>query len=149
VSRGRAGASLVGLLLIVVVLGALTATAVVAVSTLNSNDNKSVISQTIGPGTVGTGRAGGSGAGNTNRVSTENACRASADAARSASAVYFADNGGSYPAQWSDLTASNPPMFALAANVAINATNPKELDGRGWKLTLAGGGTSEAVFTCS
>jgi hypothetical protein len=141
------GVSLVGLLMVVVVLGALTATGMLGVATLTGSNS-------------GNGRAGGrttpaaavaapAAPGGGNSSSARNSCMASADAARSASTFYFANGGGrSYPVKWSDMTSSKPPIYKLATNVVINRANPKELDGRGWKLIMSGSSAIEPTFTC-
>jgi hypothetical protein len=59
--------------------------------------------------------------------------------------VYFANYGGKYPTNWSNLTTAN---FVLPAHVVVNPSNPAELDGKGWKLTMTGGGTTAPAFTC-
>jgi len=142
------GASLVGMLMIVVVLGALSATAVVGLNTLNSGNSQAVFSTTPGHGTVGTGGTGGTG-GRGGSGGAGSACQASADAARSASTLFFVNRGGqSYPTNWADLTTSNPAIYTLTKNVAVNSSNPNELDGRGWKLILTGGGPTQPTFTC-
>jgi short-subunit dehydrogenase len=143
VAPDEPGYSLVGLLLIVVVLGLLTATAIVGVNALTDSGGVSAISTTTV--TIHGGSGGGTGAG----VSSVNACRASADAARSASTLYFANSGGNYPSKWADLTAASAPLFALAQGVVINPAKPAELEGRGWKLVMVGGGTTVPTFTCS
>jgi hypothetical protein len=105
------------------------------------------IGRSSGSGTSvrGSGSAGGS----SNDLSAGSACRATADAARSASSLYFVNSGfRSYPVKWSEMTASNPAIYNLAANVVVNAGNPKELDGRGWKLIMSGGGANKSTFTC-
>lgn len=134
--------------MVVVVLGVLAATAVVGVSTLTGNDNANVLNtgRNVRGGSRGSSARSTSSTGAGNGI-TRNACRASADAAGSASTLYFASSG-SYPVKWSDLTASNPPMYKLATHVVVNGGNPTELDGDGWKLTMAGGGVSEPTFTC-
>jgi hypothetical protein len=150
-SRTERGAGLASLLLVVVVLGALTASVIVGVSTMTgsgigsgvlsaatSTTRPSVVKKTNT--TTGTGSRGGAIVGN--------ACKASAAAADSASSLYFANSGGRYPVKWSDLTASTPPLYQLATNVVINVANPMELDGNGWRLTMAGGGTTAPTFTC-
>jgi hypothetical protein len=151
-SMRQQGSSLVGVLMIVLVLGGLTAGAFLGVSSLTDSTNNIV---TGGTGTPenGTGSTGGtgpkSGIGAEVNIAAGVACTASADAARSASTSYFVGSGGLYPVKWSDLTASNPPLYKAATNVVINRGNPTELDGRGWKLTMAGGGTTEPTFTCA
>jgi hypothetical protein len=149
------GFSLVGLLMVIVVLGTLTATAIVGVSTLTGSSNggggSGVGSPAAEAAAAVAAAAGGAAAkAAPGRSSSRSACRASADAARSASAFYFANSGGrSYPVKWSDMTTSNPPIYKLETNAVINSGNPKELDGRGWKLTVSGGGGSQPTFTCS
>ena len=73
------------------------------------------------------------------------ACHAEVGAATSASSVYFANSGGQYPTKWSNLTTAS---FVLHAHVLVNPSNPAELDGNGWKLTMSGGGTTAPVFAC-
>lgn len=140
--------------MIVVVLGTMGATAVIGVSSLT------------GGGGVGAGAGGAA-----SQIAAEkaaaaiaggakvapggitagaiSACRATADAAQAASAVAFANRGGTFPARWSDLTAGNPPIYALPQLAVVNGGNPKELDGRGWKLLMSGGGATRPTFTCS
>ena len=144
-SSGTYGFSLVGLLLVVLLLGALTAGAVVGVSSLTGTSDNTA---TLGTGVNRNGGTGNLAPSSSISSAAAGACAASAAAARAASSVYFATSGGSYPVKWSDLTASNPPTFALAEHVVINAGNPKELDGSGWKLIVSGGGTSAPTFTC-
>ena len=156
-SSGSRGLSLVGLLMVIVVLGALSATAVVGVSTLNGNGNgsgraKAVAAEAAAAAAEAAAAAGVAGAapGAASSISALSSCRLSAVAARSASALYFTNNGGrSYPVTWSDMTTSKSAIYALAPNVVINRVNAKELDGRGWKLTMSGGGASPTTFTCS
>ncbi len=144
------GASLVGVLMIIVVLGALAATAMLGVSTLTGNDT---VTDVLGTATTttGTARTPNTGTRTTNTgsvIGATAACSASRSAAEAASTVYFV-SGGSYPLTWSDLTAANPPTFVLPADVVINPTNPTQLDGRGWRLIIAGGGASAPTFTCN
>jgi hypothetical protein len=137
--------------MIVVVLGGLSAMAIVGVNSLSDRN-----------GTIDTGAVTGGGTGSstptthakTNINDTISgiaiaACNASAAAARSASTSFYVGSSGAYPAKWSDLTATNPPAFTLPAGVVINAGNPAQLDGRGWTMTMAGGGATEPSFTCS
>jgi hypothetical protein len=151
------GLSLVGLLMVVVVLGTLAATATVGVSTLTDNSNGSGRNGRGSPPTDAVAAGGAASRATTARAapgatsaSARSSCSAAADAARSGSTLYFADSGGtSYPVKWSDLTASNPPVYMPATSVVVNRGNPKELDGRGWKLIVSGGGASAPTFTCS
>jgi len=86
-------------------------------------------------------------AGLTENASTH-ACAMSADAATTASAAYYARTN-SYATRWTDMTASTPPVFELHHDVTVNAANPKELDGKGWTLTIAGGGVTRPTFGCA
>jgi hypothetical protein len=81
-------------------------------------------------------------------VRTVAACQATADAARTASNIYFADHGGRYPLEWADLTAAGPQIYKLPARVRISAANPKELEGPGWTLLMSGGGSAASSFAC-
>jgi hypothetical protein len=141
--------SLAGLLVIIVVLGGLAATAVIGANALSKSDNASV-----GPGRTGAGgrtNSGearvGSGAGVAAAAAA--ACNAAAAAATTAGSVYFANSGGrAYPTRWSDLTASSPTAFALPARVLIDPKNPEALDGNGWTLLMSGGGATAPSFGC-
>jgi len=147
-ARDSIGVSLVGLLVIVVVLGGLAATAVIGVNTLTASD-----STTIGT-TLDTARSDGA---HRPRVepgaaagAAAGACHSSAAAANAASTVYYATTGGgSYPAQWSDLTGGSPPIFSLPPQVVVNARDRKELDGAGWQLHMSGDGTAAPTFGCT
>ena len=77
------------------------------------------------------------------------ACVASADAARTASVAYSTNANGRFPTRWSNLTGAVPPVYQLSAGVTINRRRRRELDGHGWKLIMAGGGTTRPTFTCS
>jgi len=126
----EAGVTLVGVLIVVVLIGAVCAGAVLGLSAMT-----------------------GSGTAKRTAIdaSSAQACRAVANAARSAATVYFADGADRmYPTTWSDLTESGPPYFQLAPNVVVNEADPKELDSSGgWKLVMTGGGPRVAEFACS
>jgi hypothetical protein len=151
-SRGdewATGASLVGLLMIVVVLGGLSALAVLGVSSLTSSTDTvaTITGTTLGtaPGTTVHGPTRNTGIGG---VTAGPACAASADAARQASTVYFVSSGA-YPTKWSDLLTQNPPNFLLPAGVIVNPGNPAQLEGNGWTMDIAGAGTAAPTFTCT
>ena len=133
------------MLVIVVVLGALAAMAMFGVSSMTDSNDK--VAEIVGAGTTASSAPRGSGSGGS-VVGATAACAASAAGAQAATSVYFVNSGGSYPVKWSDLTSANPSNFALPADVVINPANPAELDGNGWKLMMAGGGTSAPTFTC-
>jgi hypothetical protein len=157
VERGRAatGYSLVSLLMTVVILGALMAAAIVGVSSMTGGSNGSSVLSAVTSTTRGGDRGASSGGSGTNvssggGISASSACKASADAAKAGSALYFASSeGASFPVKWSDMTSAKPPLFTLAPNVVINPSNPTELEGPGWKMVMAGGGTRAPTFTCS
>jgi hypothetical protein len=148
------GVSLVGLLMMVVVLGAMGATAVIGVSSLTGGGGGGVgaggaASQIAAEKAAAAIAGGAKVAPGGITAGVNSACRATADAAQAASAVAFANGGGTFPAKWSDLTAGNPPVYALPQLAVVNGGNPKELDGRGWKLLMSGGGATRPTFTCS
>ena len=141
------GASLAGVLAMIVVLGGLAAIAVIGANALTGSDDPTAglaVSST-------TRRADGGGAGIGGGIASAGvaACNAATGAADAASQVYFANSGGSYPTKWSDLTAGSPPLFLLPTGVVINPNKPDELDGQGWKLKMSGGGTTAPGFACT
>jgi prepilin-type N-terminal cleavage/methylation domain-containing protein len=75
----------------------------------------------------------------------KSACATTADAARAAATVHFA-NTGSYPDSFADMTSPTPPELEVSSDLTQGATT---LDGTGWTLTMAGGGGATApTFTC-
>jgi len=73
------------------------------------------------------------------------ACQASADAAKAASVVHFA-NTGSFPSSFADMTGTTPAEYDVPSGIKPNGAT--ELDGKAWKLTMGGGGTAASTFTC-
>jgi prepilin-type N-terminal cleavage/methylation domain-containing protein len=74
----------------------------------------------------------------------DSACTASLDASKAGAVVYFAQNG-SYPDEFTDMTAAS----ALEPPTDVTV-NPNTLEAEGWTLTIAGGGAaSKPTFTCS
>jgi len=142
--RVEHGGSLVGVLVIVLTLGALGAGAIVGLSSISSEHASRVLKDPAAVSVDGS-RHGA--------IDETNArtCQANADAARAAATVYFANSGGgTYPMTWSDLTASASPIYSLPAEVVINGANPKELDGAGgWKLVISSGGPNPPNFACT
>jgi prepilin-type N-terminal cleavage/methylation domain-containing protein len=108
------GFTLIELLIAIVVVGILTAVAIVGIGGLVDNG-------------------------------TDSACNASADAARAATAVHFA-NTGNYPDAFADMTGSSPKMLETPTGVTVGATT---LTGDDWTLTMSGGGTSSISYACS
>jgi prepilin-type N-terminal cleavage/methylation domain-containing protein len=75
------------------------------------------------------------------------ACTASGDAAKAASAVYFASNNR-YPVSFTELTAAGTDGAPLAA--PTGATVAATTITKGWVLTLAPGtGGAAPTFTCT
>jgi type IV pilus assembly protein PilE len=96
------GFTLIELLIAIVVVGILTAVAIVGIAGLTNKGNAS-------------------------------ACSATIDAARSASAVYYANNNSAYPSSFSDLVPpkSDPALLDLHG-VTINGDT---ITGNGWTVT--------------
>jgi hypothetical protein len=143
------GASLAGLLLLIVVLGGLAAIAVFGVNSMTGSDATSgnLITTTSAAGHRGTGGGSSVGLGGVAQLAAAAACRAEAAAATSASSVYFANSGGKYPTKWSNLTTAASLVFP--AHVVVDPSSPAQLDGNGWKLTMSGGGATAPAFACS
>jgi len=74
------------------------------------------------------------------------ACNMMNDAARAASAVFYANNGGTYPKNFGDMENGNPRLLELPNGVTGTGT---VLTGNDWKLTMTGGGKFIPTFTCS
>jgi hypothetical protein len=146
--RDARGASLAGLLVLVAVLGGLAAIAVVGVNSMTGSDSTTgnSITTTSAASHRGAGGDASAGLGSALPMAAAAACHAEAGAATSASSVYFANSGGQFPTKWSDLGTAS---FALPAHVVVNPSNPAELDGNGWKLTMSGGGTTAPAFACT
>jgi hypothetical protein len=79
------------------------------------------------------------------RASSIQACFATRDAARGASAVVYATNGN-YPKTFFAMTRGKVP--ALVANDDTTVT-ARTIEGKGWTLTMKGGGPSPPAFTCA
>jgi len=133
------------LLAIIVILGVLMATAIIGVNAMSGSDTMSVVPTSASAARVGGDDGAHVGLGAPVAAAAAAACKAAATAATAGSSVYFASHSGTYPTTWADLTASS--SFALPDHVAINPTNPAELDGNGWKLS--GRGTSAPAFACA
>jgi len=68
------------------------------------------------------------------------------DAAKAASAVFYANTNARYPVSFPNLTTSHPPTLDTPPGVTVSAT---KLTGAGWTLTMAGGGGATApTFAC-
>jgi len=136
---------LAGLLLLIVVLGSLAAITVVGVNSMTGSDPRTGNLLTTTSVVTHNGVGGNGGLAGVAQIAAAAVCHAEAAAATSASSVYYANSGGRYPTKWPDLTAS----FALPAHVVVNASDPAELDGNGWKLTMSGGPSAALTFACT
>jgi prepilin-type N-terminal cleavage/methylation domain-containing protein len=111
--RREGGFTLIELLIAIVVVGILTAVAIIGIAGLSDKGTKS-------------------------------ACNATYDATKAAIAVHFA-NSDKYPQQWTDLTAANE--LELQSGAAPDPGNAKVLKGKGWTITMSGGGDPTAGGT--
>ena len=71
-------------------------------------------------------------------------CTSTRDAARAASAAYYA-NTTRFPTTFRELTAEPSPVLELGEAKLVNDTT---VAGTGWTLTMSGGGTEQPTFTC-
>jgi prepilin-type N-terminal cleavage/methylation domain-containing protein len=118
--RNEKGFTLIELLIAIVVVGVLTAVAIVGIGGLTDNGKTA-------------------------------ACQATADAAKAASAVFFANSAnGTFPSDFHDLIA---PKKVLDIPSSVTPTAPavgdKVLTGKSWTLTMALGNTVAPTFTCA
>ena len=85
----------------------------------------------------------------TTESTTESAayrCRASMDAARAGSAVFYV-NHGHFPTTFAEMTHDAPADLTLERGSTARGTT---MTGPGWTLTMSGGGVSTApTFACS
>jgi prepilin-type N-terminal cleavage/methylation domain-containing protein len=102
-NRKEQGFTLIELLIAIVVVGILTAVAIVGIAGLTNNGTKS-------------------------------ACATTQDAVRAAEAVHYANNNGTYPTKFTDMTGTTPPELELTGSTTATAT---AITGNGW--TLNGG----------
>jgi prepilin-type N-terminal cleavage/methylation domain-containing protein len=116
--RNQRGFTLIELLIAIVVVGVLTAVAIVGIGGLVDNGHTA-------------------------------ACNASADAAKTAAAVTYANSTASpqvFPTTFTQMTNQN--TYDIPSGVTANGAGTV-LTGKGWTLTMAGGGSSAPTFTCA
>ena len=113
------GFTLIELLVAIVVVGILTAVAIVGIAGLTDKGSSS-------------------------------ACTATADAAQAASAVFYANSPTSqYPTQITELTTAPSGGNAALVPQSGVTTTAATMKGKGWTMTIGGGGNNPATFTCT
>jgi prepilin-type N-terminal cleavage/methylation domain-containing protein len=75
-------------------------------------------------------------------------CNASADAAKAATAVYYANSNGTYPAKFQDMTApaTGAPMLVLPGSGTLTNTTYTV---NGWTLTLTPHAPNAPTYSCA
>ena len=116
--RREHGFTLIELLIAIVVVGVLTAVAIVGIGGLIDNGSKG-------------------------------ACAASADAAKAATAVHFA-NKSAYPSKFQDMTTTDPKELDVPSGVTVadHTLTKGPAVGYSWQLTMNSPGTSPINYTC-
>ena len=88
------------------------------------------------------------GIGGLTKTGGNSACKASKDAATTASAAYYANQSpNTWPSTFTDMTGANPVSVFTVPSGVTEAANT--LTAGNWTLTMAGGGASQPTFTCS
>jgi hypothetical protein len=79
------------------------------------------------------------------RAATPQACFATRDAAKAAGAVVYATKGN-YPKTFFAMTRGSEPTLVANDDMIVTA---HAITGRGWTLTMNGGGPTPPVFACA
>ena len=110
--RNEQGFTLIELLIAIVVVGILTAVAIVGIAGLTNKGTKS-------------------------------ACAATQDAIKAAQAVHYA-NTNAYPADFDDMTGTNPPELELSGGATLGGTPAGTVitGVGGWSLQVTAAGTA-------
>lgn len=81
----------------------------------------------------------------TNKGSTAS-CSATADASTAAAAAFYAqDATNQWPTTFTAMTGATPALLKVQGGATVAANT---VTGKGWTLTMAGGGATEPTFTC-
>ena len=117
--RNEKGFTLIELLIAIVVVGILTAVAIVGIGGLIDNGAKG-------------------------------ACRASADAAKAATAVHYS-NQGSYPTTFAQMTGASPKELDVPLDVTDTGTTLRKGTAASptWTLTMNNPGLATINYTCA
>jgi prepilin-type N-terminal cleavage/methylation domain-containing protein len=88
------------------------------------------------------------GIGGLTATSRTSACNASADAARTASAVYYTNHSKIWPTRITQMTADAVPEYAAPSRARFSRSG-KRMTVDTWSLRIRGGGTSQPTFACT
>src|SRR5262245_13898568 len=88
------------------------------------------------------------GIGRLTTTSRTSACSASADAARTSSAVYYTDHSNVWPTRLTQMTGDIPPEYTAPSRARFNRSGRRMTVGT-WSLRIRGGGATRPTFTCS
>lgn len=117
--KNEQGFTLIELLIAIVVVGILTAVAIVGIGSLTNKGEAAT-------------------------------CAASADAAKAAAIVHYANNSNAYPSDFRAMTNATPtPEWQLPSGVAAPAVGVVVLTLNNQTLTMSGGGATPNTFICS
>jgi prepilin-type N-terminal cleavage/methylation domain-containing protein len=79
----------------------------------------------------------------------QSACKASADAAKAASAAFYANNSNTWPATLNALATDTPDVYEEPSGAVFAGAGPSTMKVGTWTLTQTGGGASQPTFACS
>jgi prepilin-type N-terminal cleavage/methylation domain-containing protein len=78
---------------------------------------------------------------------SESACKASADAAKAGSIVYYSTNGYQYPKSIAEMVKTDPAALTLPDGVVLSDDGLVAV-GDGWKMSMSSSGGGAPTFTC-
>lgn len=79
------------------------------------------------------------------RAAPPQVCLSTRDAAKAAGAVVYATKGN-YPKTFFAMTLGGSPVLVASDDMTVTA---HAITGKGWTLTMSGGGKTEPTFTCA